>query len=485
MNRSLSRQFAVNVLAQGLARVISLTANLVLLLVVARVMGVQFFGEFSYVLAFSAIVIALADMGTTAVLARGLAFEADDARARYLGNYLMMRLGLLSIAMLAGVLAALLVPNAPTTAMLIMVAGLPALASRFFEPVYQIYGRPWMSLRSNLVFGLMQLCLALWVWLSRSPSLELLVAGLVLSNVVYTAIAAVFMLRLVRPHLRFDRSTFKMVLALTGPVGFSSLFTTVILRADVLMIDHFLGAASVGLYSAAYRILDLAILAAVTIVTPLVPVLTMEIAHDPRQALERCRAITQAALVFTLPVAVVAPYAAEPMLGVALGNTYAPAAAPLVILVWNFVLIVLTLITSSVNLAIGEIRHGYWNTPLAAIINVGLNALLIPSIGIVGAAIAAVSAQISMMTVSHYYTFTRFGCTFAPRTAIGVVVLALALALLLALIEPWLGWGLAVPLGLGAYLAAALRLRLVPLDSLLAIIEARRRSRERVAAGHD
>lgn len=477
MTRSLTSQLAVNVLAQGLARIVSMTANLVLLLTVARVMGVHYFGQFSYVMAFSAIIIALADMGTTAVLSRGLAFARDEDRARYLGNYLLLRFGLLSVAMLAGGAAALLLSTAPVSAMLIIVAGMPALASRFFEPIYQVYGRPWMSLRSNLVFAVAQLAIASWVWFDRAPGLDLLVACVVASNALYAAIATGFMLQLVRPHLAFDRATFRSVLALAGPVGVSALFTTVISRSDVLMIDHFLGASQVGLYSAAARIIDLALLAAVTIVTPMVPVLTVEIAQDRAKALARCRSVVQFSLALSLPVAVVAPFAAAPLIELALGSAYSGAALALTILVWNFVLIIVTLVGSSVNLAIGEVRHAYWNTPIAAVLNVGLNAWLIPSIGITGAAISAICAQLAMMSVSHYYTFTRFGSIYDARGTTGLVLLAFVLALFVGLAEPWAGWAWAACAGLALYAFAVIRLGLVRLDVLWAMVRARRAAR--------
>ncbi|MEO8654120.1 MAG: oligosaccharide flippase family protein, partial [Ramlibacter sp.] len=149
---SVARQFAVNVVAQGLARMLSIGPNIVLMIVVARTMGTAYFGQFSYVLAFSTIAVSLADLGTTAVLARGLA-QHGEARAAYLGNFLLMRLAVTLIVMVGACGIVFALPGNLHAALLIVAVGLPALATRFFEPIFQVYGKPWLSPWSNMVLG--------------------------------------------------------------------------------------------------------------------------------------------------------------------------------------------------------------------------------------------------------------------------------------------------------------------------------------------
>lgn len=477
MKPSSSAQLIVNMLAQGLARVLSLSSNLVLVLVVARVTSVQFFGEFSYVLAFITIAVAVADMGTTAVLARGLALHEGEARERYVGNFLLMRLALVLAVMLGGAVAASLRTGDVRAAMLVAVIGLPALASRFFEPVYQVGQKPWLSLWTNLAFGVSQLLLALWVFLNPDVSLVALTGGIVISNVAYALIAIFLMVRIVRPRLVADPGAMRTMLAVAAPIGVSALFTTVISRADVLMIDHYLGSIEVGIYSAAYRILDVAIFVAITLATPLIPYLTHEIASDRGRALDRCRSIVLFALVGALPVAIVTPFVAPVVVEWLLGPRYAPAVAPLVVLVWNFVLIVVTLIGSSINLAIGEVAHGYWNTPLAAAVNLALNIVLIPSFGIVGAAVAALCGQVSMMAVSHYFTFTRFGTIYSAGGLLRCAAAGAALWATLLVLTRWMPPVFAAVCALTVYGAAAVALGLIPTGTLREVIEARRRRR--------
>ncbi len=472
-----SDQFTINVIAQGLARVLSIVANLVLIIVVARAMGAAQLGAFSYVLAFVTIAAAMADLGTTAVLARGLAQSDAEQRCAYLGNFLVMRLVLVAIVTLVAIAIATLQPDKLMAPMLIAAVGVPVVASRFFEPIYQICKRPWMSLWSNLVFGGAQLLLAAIVWLHPAMDLPFLVGGYVVTNLVYAVVALTLMLRLIRPRMRPNRDLLRSIVCVAAPIGVSALFTTVIARADVIILGQLRTTFEVGLYSAASKFVDLAVFAAVTVVTPLIPILSREILVDRRAALQRCRQLVQVAGICTLPIAIVMPVMSDTLLAIVFGQDFRPAAGALTILAWNVVLIVLTLLGSSINLANSEVNHGYWNTLLAAIVNLALNLWLIPRIGVTGAALAALGAQVCMMAVSHYYTLTRFGMVYDPRSWLRIA-LACGVLTVVLLSTRDLGAPLSAVLSLTAYATAVVLFGLVPSNLRQMLSQVRTRLRQ-------
>ncbi|OGB06174.1 MAG: hypothetical protein A3E25_16420 [Burkholderiales bacterium RIFCSPHIGHO2_12_FULL_69_20] len=467
-------QFAANVLAQGLARVLSIAANLALILVVARLMGTEVFGRFSYVLAFITVGATLADLGTTAVLAHGLALLDGSARAHYLGNYILMRAVLAALVMAGCVAAALVLPNAGAQgALLIAAFGLPVLASRFFEPVFQVVGRPWLSLWPNLAFGMAQLAVVALVVAKPTMPVDMLTALFVASNAVYTGMAVILMLRHVRPDWTPDRPLLADILKLALPMGVGALFTTLAIRMDVFVLERLHGPLVLGQYSAAYRILDLAVFFAVTLTTPLIPILSREIRSDRTAALARSRLFVQGACALALPLAIVVPTVATELVTAIFGAPYAGAAEPLSILVWDVLLVMLALIGTAVNLANGEVRHAYWVAPGGALMAVVLNAALVPAHGAVGAAWAALGTQAAMLAGSQYYTFTRFGNLYAPR-AIGRIAACCALLVAaLWLLQP-LGPVWAALLASAAYASVALVSGTLPLAAMWrTLIEAR------------
>lgn len=475
-------QFAANVLAQGLARVLSIACNLALVLVVARLMGAETFGRFSYVLAFITVGATLADLGTTAVLARGLALVDGPGRGRYLGNYILMRAALAAAVMAGCVAAALWLPQAGTQAALLIAAfGLPVLASRFFEPIFQVVGRPWLSLWPNIAFGVAQLVVVGLVVADPAMSVASLTTLFVASNAVYTCLAVVLMLRHVHPDWRPDRALMAQILALALPMGVGALFTTLAIRMDVFVLERLHGVLALGQYSAAYRILDLAVFVSVTLTTPLIPILSREIVSHRDRAMALSRLFVQAACALALPLAIIVPTVAMPLVTAVFGPGYADAALPLSILVWNVLLVALALIGTAVNLANGEVNHAYWVAPAGALVAVILNLALVPRFGAAGAAGAALGTQAAMLAGSHYYTFTRFGNIYPPAALARTLACCLLLALLLWLLQP-LGAVWAAALAGAAYAALALAWDALPLRAVWrTLIEARRARRQPAA----
>lgn len=479
---SAPHRLAANVAAQGIARVLSILANLALVLVVARLMGTETFGHFSYILAFITVAATLADLGTTAVLAHGLALLEGPARARYLGNYVLMRGAMAALVMVGAVVVALWMPHGERTALLIAAFGLPLLASRFFEPVYQVVGQPWLSLWPNLAFGVAQLAVvAAVVWQPAMP-LWLLTLAFVASNGVYTAVAVTLMLRHVRPNWQPDRALLVKILRLALPMGVGALFTTLAIRMDVFVLEQTHGAVVLGHYSAAYRILDLAVFFAVTITTPLIPILSREIVHSRAAALARAQFFVQATCALALPAAIIVPTIATELVTLVFGAPYAPAAAPLSILVWNVLLVLVALIGTAVNLANGEVNHAYWVAPGGALVAAGLNAWLVPRYGAVGAAWAALGTQAAMVAGSHYYTFARFGNIYQPRAWRRIGACCALLVVVLFSLQPLVGRLWAAAVALAVYTVVALKTDTLPLGTLWSTLMQARAARRRPVA---
>jgi len=146
------KNYVTNVVAQGLGKGATFGANFLVFVLVARLGGAEFFGQYSYVLSFLAVAVAVADFGMTSVLGKDIAQVKTNA-AIYWGNYLGLRLVIsLFVTMLA--LAAL--PFLAANIRPALCAGalfIPFLASRFFEPLYQVFSSPWYSSATSLVYG--------------------------------------------------------------------------------------------------------------------------------------------------------------------------------------------------------------------------------------------------------------------------------------------------------------------------------------------
>lgn len=458
-NYSSGRAVFINVAAQLVGRVASLLAGLVAMAIVARSFGTETLGQFSFVLTIVAGLCVIVDFGLTPALADGLA-KQPQARNRVWGTFLMIRVPA-SVAM--GVLAMWLAPALrPDLAWPIRIAAiaLPFLASRFFEAVYQVGSRPLYSTTASAGYAVMHVVLILAA-VRFAPSLTGLVLAHVLSGVCYVAIAAPLSLRCLRPNLRIDPGTARSLLRIAAPVSVGSLFVMINTRADVVMLAYLDSDAAVGLYTASFRVFDVAALSAAILTGPLVPMFSDRARQGAGAVLEPYRHIHEVLGTVLIPLALLTPVLSESVLTLAFGEEFRDSAPVLNVLAWVAVLTFYAQVGSAANLALHEVKHGYWNAALAASLNIGLNMFLIPTYGILGAAWATLACEISLVTVSQAYLRKNIGNVFRFRHWSGIAAASGALALVVYGVLPTAHpiWRLLA--GGATYLAVAVQLGLM------------------------
>jgi PST family polysaccharide transporter len=410
--------------AQAGARAIAAAANLIALVMVARICGAADFGQLSYALSILAVAVVLAEFGTTGILPRLLVTSAS--RGVIWSNYLFVRLlaalavtgvGVAGSAMLAGI-------RSPVTIGFLF---LPFIASRTFDAVFQIHSRPWVLFWCSALYAAVYLVAIAALGDALSPTKAIATYGV--ANMVYAFAATYMAMRYLKPEWTVSRDVLRSIVGAAAPVGVSSVFATLNARVPVILLAHLAGDAAVGLFSAAGRFVELAAIMAVTAVQPLVPIAARLAEHDP-QALHRLfRRVFIAAASIAIPVAIATPYFAPSMLTVVFGPEFAQAGGLLSILVWAAVIGLGCVLGSALCLAAGVVRFGYWNTSVATLFNIVLCWILIQELGIHGAAVATVATESLLLTVIAVQISRRIAPVLSTVQLVGLTAGGCTLAL--------------------------------------------------------
>ncbi|MDI9569214.1 MAG: GNAT family N-acetyltransferase [Pseudomonadota bacterium] len=462
------KSYVVNVVAQGLGKGATFGANFLIFVLVARLGGADFFGQYSYVLSFLAVAAAAADFGMTSALGRDIAQVEAEADV-YWGNYLGLRL---AIGLLVTVLSIAALPFLAADIRPVLVVGalfIPFLASRFFEPVYQVFHSPWYSSAASLAYGgafLVLSGLALW----RRPSLPWLILAYGLANAAYLAAAFGISLRLLRPRFTFDARCLQRILAVAAPLGVASLFTIIAGRAPVFILEGLKSMEEVGLFNAAFKFVELTAMGAAMIAGPLIPIYAARVDAD-REALREEFSLTLEALaVFGIPVALLVPYGSAQILALLYGPAFPPAAAVLNILAWVGLLIFSSLFFTALAVALGVVHFAWWNAGAAALLSIALNFLLIPSLGAPGAAWAALICEIFLMSITAGFVIRHFGNVIRFGAWRRILIANAGLFALLHLLPATLDLFPRIVASLGFYAGAAILLRLLPWAGMARLI---------------
>jgi O-antigen/teichoic acid export membrane protein len=439
-----------NVSAQGLARLILIGSGIFVYVMVARFCGPEVLGHYALILAFFAILMAASDLGTTAILASGLAARSGLDQQVFYGTFLAFRL---LLGLLTGLLALAALPFLDESIRWLAAVGcllIPLLGARFFEPVFQVFGRPWLALACGALYAAVLVATSLAaIFLSDQPLLWV-TGAYIGAGIVYGITGLALSWHVVRPATLINHAILWQILAFAGPIGISSVLANLNGRLDLFILAALRSAEEVGQYNAAYRFLDFGIAVAITVTSPLIPVVSRIYAERPSAVRLLGAVWIELVVLLCLPLAILTPLLSPAVMTIVFGETFADAAPVLNILVWVFGLICLGMLTTPLLLPTGRFYFAAWSTGIAVVLTAALNFGLVPRYGILGSAVTTLITEIWIVGIALIVVVLRLGNVFRINRlafiAMGGIALAAGCYLPGATVRPF-----SIPAGLAAY----------------------------------
>jgi O-antigen/teichoic acid export membrane protein len=186
----------------------------------------------------------------------------------------------------------------------------------------------------------------------------------------------------------------------TSVMGFAWLCYLAFNNIDVLMLGLMSNAEQVGLYGAAYRVLNQVLASYYLLTQVLYPQLA-------RRELDQRRQMLRARILLPLAgcgvfIAAMISLGRGSILMVVFGHQFLAAAPLLLLLAWSIPLDFMTSYLSNAFLAWEMERKVLACTGVAAIINIGLNLALIPKLGAWGAAINTLVSYVVLLAALYW-----------------------------------------------------------------------------------
>ncbi len=247
-------------------------------------------------------------------------------------------------------------------------------------------------------------------------------------GVLTQAIALVLALVYARPRMRglFDLPTIRKAMAVGLPIAFSQLSIFVLNTGDRVVVQRELGPGEVGRYQVAYTLGNAVLLLVAYISTAWTPSLATSPERERRKLVTRSR---DELLHVLSPVVVGTMLAAPILLPVVAPPSFRPEALLTVTL-----LVTLSAFpvaygggSSRLLLLMRKTRPAAVATLVAAVVNVVLNVLLVPTYGIEGSALATLLSFV-LQSLLLQLALRRYGGLPQPGLSIWLVVAASALA---------------------------------------------------------
>lgn len=386
-------------------QILRMLAGLLVGVWVARYLGPERFGIFSYALALVAIFGGIAKLGLDGILVRNLVNEPQK-RDIYLGTAFWLKVIGALVTFGIVVLATLFTSANKTTNLYVAI-----IASGIIFQSFEVID---FYFQSKVLSKFVSLCRVTQLLLSSLLKIYFVFTGADLFWFVVVSlidqVTLAIALYLAYKHQKqgsfyryFDLSTAKVLLKDSWPLVFSGLAVAVYMRIDQIMIKEMLGDKEVGLYSAAVRLSEVWYFIPVIITNSFAPAIMNARKISDELYKIRLQRLCTVMVWLAIFIAIITTFFSEILINMLYGQAYYAATNVLAIQAWGGVFVFLGVASGVFYTAENYTRKTLYRILLGAVLNVLLNLIMIPLYGIYGAAIATVVSQFAANLVYDFF----------------------------------------------------------------------------------
>ena len=436
------QKFGRDVLIIGIANALVALSSIILLPLITKTLGAHDYGIWAQVHVTMNLVVAFVGLGLPFAITRFLPAKTnrEEIREDFYSVLLVVFLATAVVSVILIIFASFIAGAFFAGATdIVRITGLIILVSS----LNQVLLSPFRAFRQMKRYALFIIAntyvqVGLIAYLVSNGYGILSVVVVVLATTTAILLVLLFSVRsqigIKRPHF----ARMKEYLSFGLPTIPGSISTWVVASSDRYVIGYFLGATSVGVYSAGYGIGNIISIAAGVLIFVLPP--TLSKLYDEGRV-EEVRTHLRYSLKYSLAIAIPFVFGsvvlAEPVLrlfsttGIASEGYLTVPVVALSALFWGTYVVVMQILVLMKKM---RVLASIWG--ISALVNLSLNIVIVPRVGILGAAITTLIAYGLALGLTSYYSFKEFKFPIDWRFIIKSLIASGAMAAAIWAIAP-------------------------------------------------
>ncbi len=371
-------------------QVISMFLSLFVYIILARHLGPRDYGLMSYIMNFCLLFSFIASLGLDSIINRDLVRNPGSYR-EYLGTGFVLKIFGAIIALAVIYLSSFILSVDLSSKRLILLFSL----SFFFQPlnIISLFFQSRVEVKNNtkaqIIYNIFSVSLkALFIFLGLS------VSWFVLSYAIDAVILGFSYIYIYKKRgykileWRFDNALAKYLLFNSWPFMFSALAVSIYMKIDQIMIGSMIDDSSVGIYAAAAKLSETWYFIPSLICASVFPAIINASCGNQARFVYRLKRLYSLMFWLSLSLALFLTVFSNIIITIVYGSDYLQAASILRVHVWSGIGVFLGVAVTQYLISENYNKILFFMTFVGAIINILLNLLLIPRMGIMGAAVA-------------------------------------------------------------------------------------------------
>jgi O-antigen/teichoic acid export membrane protein len=399
------RRYAANTIWMFTEQMLRMVAGLLVGIWVARFLGPEQFGVFSYAVAFAALFSSIAKLGLDSIVVRDLV-RNPELRDVYLGTAFWLKIMGAGLMLGAIALAMHFTSSDYTTKFFIFIIACGSVFQAF--EVVDFY------FQSKVLSKFASICKLTQLFVSSLLKLYLIYTGaglfwfVVVSLVDQLTLAVTLYFSYLYQKIGLFFSHFEMRIAKkllrdSWPLILSGFAIAIYTKIDQIIIKEMLGARELGIYSAAVRLSEVWYFVPTIITLSLFPSIynTKKINNDMYEI--RLQRLYTLLFWISTSIAVIVTLFSGYVVDILFGKAYSDAGIVLSIHIWTGIFVGLAVVKGQWQISENLTRHHLYGALVSVFFNVAFNFWLIPIFGVVGAAFANLISQLISAYLINYF----------------------------------------------------------------------------------
>ncbi len=425
----------------------------------ARLLGTEDYGIFTYATGIVAIFAVFSDMGLSSILVREISKNKEKMR-EYFSTAFVIKIGFLSGMTLLVLGITPILSRFESSTKIIPIVALSIIFESIRTFVYSI-PRAENKMQNEALLGIVnEIFIVSFIVFCffKNPSPQSLAYSFMIGNGIGLVATILFTRKYIIDIKKyFVRELVKPLIKLTLPFAILGVFGIFMTNIDSVIIGIFNNEEVLGLYGAAQRPISILYIIPAFLSASLLPLLSTFIKEKQTEKLTSIINISsKISITVALPIIIGGIIIAGPLINSVFGISYIGAVVTFQLLLTTLLFVFPGTIFAEVLIAENRQKIFLLTGITGALLNVGMNFILIPKYGIAGSAIATIVAQ----AVVNIFFFLKVRQSYKVnivkgiyKSIVAVTVMAIATYSLVAL-----SWPLLVILPLSAIIYIGLLL---------------------------
>ena len=427
------RRITRNFVSLSVAEVISKGLQLLIFILLARYLGKNDFGLFSFGMAFALLITMISDFGLSTLLIREISRNKKLA-SKYITHASISKIVLSLFAILATYLFLEILNYSQEAKIITYILLTFAILQTYTDLYYSIF-RSFEKMHYDAIIKIVRmLLLSGMMFYSIKNNLGIVLASFAFpltEIIILTLTVSLVYKKFIKISFEFDSSFTRRMLKSSSMFCLSIAFTGMFMFTDSIMLSKLKSSVDVGIYSAASNLMLAAIFLPVMYGNAIYPVISKFYLSSKKSLKLAYERSFKYIVILGIFVSVMIYSLSDKIISILYGAEYSSSAIVLSILCWYLFLRFINVISGFTLSSINRQGSRALSQGIVALLNIILNFILIPKYGIFGAAFATVITELVFFSV--YTSFiVKYGikikfATFFIRPIIGAALIIIIL----------------------------------------------------------